>query len=1820
MSTCSILNRDTKEPKLFYKSNSGEVFSSLYDVLNNSTTSYEIGFKDVNEDFVTGATIPVFDKSTQEGRIQGYIRNGYLTGEQIAPNTFEATDSLAAEILESELILHNYQEYKRNGTSFEFGDFSVDINKLPETFKIQAESAQILLDKKLNKQERPVKYDGTQLQLMIESFMEKVGFSRMTIAEYKKKYQTKFGLEPDGEVFIDLQNKIIATVDGNITVDELSEEFSHFVIEAWNQDEIKRMLQTVNNTREYIEHAETYRQIYSKQISDPVLLEQAVRREVLGKMLAVSLQRDFNTDGRSETEMTFFRKLSQILRDFLAFFSKNLNDTLRQDVDNMARDIQNRLYNEKLQEALNPNQTPILTLMYSIDRATEDKIRSLIKNINQTYNSDLEKQVDQVFNTVLSTAVAANSKIDSLEDDEVLPAEIAANIDGVLDMEDFLSQVLSRFKKLSLKNIAGGNFNGVPLERVQAFRNMIVSKGERTMAQLNELKGSYKNMRENHDSRIVLSEMIQKYENKTEEEAEKMLENAQYGIDRLQADTSWFTRFFMHTGKMSNLFVRQMNIIVASLANSHNAANVESINRMINPLKEHRQKLRDFMKGGYFKSGTDERKRENARRAYELSILKEVYPDVYENMTDEEFLDIYQQYGIKELKNIDINFYKYKYLYDSGLKNQTWEDTKTVKYRTEFIEKMNKNNLGTAPWESSFFQSKVDLSMQRSKGDQRAYMEKQKSDSSPYDESGTLKKGFTAMFYGEVKQKYKGTPNEQYVVSTNPRFNMFGEGEPADRDIVFFYDNSSASSESASLAFHHMKWNSNSFGEINAEEKAQEKAQRKDNFRQEYEAFIRNLDRQELTPVQREKELRTWLNSSLMFEATEEYWDSFSQGGAGINFDAFRKVNNLSPEDRGLMERLEKNYKELGLKKQLILKKYKNLNDYKEVDIKSISQSDKMLIESIEDEMRRLVRDNSMDAEGNQNPTISLLFDKYDIQDLYKVSNRESNVNMNLAFRELFLEVTGTDFDDAGIKEYETFFKDMGVGRHGGTYANLKRDLKSGNKSSLVENYSDRARDLNLDPTNPDDIIKAFFISNSPSWYKRYDANNEYDSFIRDYHSGKIDIEKLVDDYLNSDNDQIIYNSQVLSQMQITPAFKFAVPFEPKIEDLYDEYKKTTDDKAKFEILQRMAGIENISSEYKEDISDITGNPENLKIYIMMMNLRLEILEKDRMLKKNFIFMMPQQRATNYERLESFARDKNKSEQIKDYVTEIMSFRPDDYEESYKSHKIPKYGYYRLKPEELTTDVFHSLVWGMSNANLHDQRVKHRADADAMLRAIENQEFTKGQKPTETNYYKIAKEMYDFNIHGKTVSKKIEVTVGNRTLDLSKMLFGLKNFGVFQALAFSPIVAATNLIGGMTQLTMNHIVGRRLHKGANTRALANLAKMLPSSIQDVGEFDPEARINKIMYSFGMHDLVERYANAKYNKVLRLLPQLGFSMMAITNFPLEAQTTLSKLMEYRLIDGKFTSWRQFMQTEKTKNPDIKNGELRERFDSYKDKSMYDFLDDSGNFRMDLLDNEGYKGDIMKEKVIVMGAIRNIAELTTMEIASYNEGEGGRNPLASFVLTLKKWMVLSTSMMFSGRRMDLEGEEEGLIYTPLHMYKLFKTAIKDKESFKEVYNNLDDVERMNIKTSATLTAMISTMFGIAMLLKGAADDDDEENNYLLQLSAYMVLRGLNEMGSSNIMLPESYYEAIQNPIMIGSTIKNMTNIVKFGDMGEEVQSGKYKGMDKYASGILKATFLKNPYSVSSADVIGQTRQSYEFFNKKGSLYHLFDLLPEPDKEEE
>lgn len=1801
---CSIVNQNTNEPRLFYRATNGETYSSLVDVLNNTTDSYEVGFMNEGDQFFGKMTVPVFDRSTQNGAIQHFIKNGYLNPSQIAPNTFEAVDGLSAEILNQELVVTNYNGFKRTGNTFEFGDFKPVVPKgSPAILNTQLDAIQTYLGMKNKKAEpKQANYTREELKSMIESFMKKIGVGVTSLETYKERYKTNFGIEPDAEALIDLNNKIIATVDGEITLDQLSEEFSHLVVESWNQEDINRMLQTVNNTREYIENAERYREVYSKQIKDPAKLEQAVRKEVLGKMLAESLQRNFTIENRTSTEVGFFNRLSQILSSFISFITNKLTPSLRTDVDNMAKELNNLLYNEALEDKLNLDFAPTLSVMYALSSERANTLKKIMTDLNSKTAKldDVKSEVLSAFSKAMVTAEGSYSQLEDIDSrGEMINHDLDVTIQSLLDSEALLTQLKSYSKSND-----------------KVFYREFGSLMDSTLNTLSDLRGLYKNIQESKEPILVAREIAKKYTNESDEKIDEILSDTKTGILATQRDANFLIRLFGHLSKTSNHLVNLLSMVVNDLQAKFKIEFMKDADTYASKLIKIRKTLGNYAKGIFYKSEIDNKKIYEDKRNYEFKILQEVYPDIYGDMTIEKYLEDNPE-GRRPSPST-AGYYEFEYKYRQGLAEQKWESQKSRDYTKQFMDRISSDDmlLGDSPWDSRLFQALLNYESELRKTNQsnkkyiqKVLLENRRNDSNPFHNDGSLKAGFTTAFYGQTKRDVEeGKLNKKFVVSTNPMFDLFGENSPKDADIVLIYNPAQADDES-SLAFGYMRWNNLSLKEAQRNKISNQEL--KDNFEVEYRRKISELEKQNLSPQDLDKQLKDWLSDALLFEPTDEYWDNFETGG--IDFTTFqsraRETDKLHMQDA-----LEKPYKELQLRKQLLLKKYKQPNDYKEVDVKSMSPLDKTEILNIEEEQKNL-RDQ-----------MSAMFERYDLN-MYKGSSNVSNLRFNTAFNELFEEVTGTTFFDADLKSLQSFFSNSDYGLSPEKYASffkLNKDLNNGVNTGFIENYKDIAVEMGLNPANNIDVLKAFLLNNSPVWYRRYDANSQYDNFIKDYNRGAIDIKSMVDSYLQNDSSQIVYNGASLDLMRISPSFRFTLAREADINDLYQQYQNETDNNRKYNILKEIAGIDNIDDEYKADISDILNNPEKLDTYLSIMDAQLRQLDKHRMLKKDYVFLRPQERKTSFERTEAFAKSEGKINQMKDYVKEMFTFRQDDLEESYKKDvenqtlKIPKYGFYRLKEEEITDDIFYGLVKGLENANHYEQRRLHWEDASSIVQAFNGLDFEKGKRPTDTSYHKMMTESIDFNFFGKSTSNKmeIEVPIMGRTFDLSKTLFQLKNMSIKFALAFSPVVAMTNVTSGLTQNAIMRIVGTNIYSKANDRAYSTMAKLLPDSMKDVGDFNPQSKINRIMYNFGIYNLADRYQNAKYNKALRLIPEASFGLMAVGNFALEAQVTLARLMDLRLIDGEFIAWRQYSIREKTKNPELTDKEIKANFESFRNNSMYDYLKDDGKYDTGKLEKDGYKGNIEKDQSITMSSIRSLAESTTMEIAKHHEGYGGRDPRWSFVLSLKKWLVLATSTMFSNKRYDYElgGYEEGLMYTPKYFADMIKAVIKDNQSFKEAYKSLDEVEKKNVKTAMTIGALMFALLGITAMLKKAADDDDDDENYLLQLATYMSLRNLNETFSGNVGVPAAYYDAVKNPIMLAQTVGNMKNIFDVGAIGQEVKSGKYKGMDKYVQGIVKLTWLKNPYVLSGSDVIAETRRGYEHFNEKDALYHIFSALPD------
>jgi len=1789
------LDEETKEPKLYFKGDNDNVYTNLSETLKNSSNSFSVGFLNAEGEFTSYLESPIYSEADIKGKTQSLVKNDYLKPTEKEENTFEAQDSLSAEMIEEDLAITNPFSYERNGNNFTVEEVasSKTYNQLIKEIGVIGATRLSLVNKFFDLKNKTIKpkevlYNENQLYNAIQSFMKRLGISETTIDNYKERYEAKFGIEPDANAFIDINNKIIATVNGKATLDELSEEVSHFIIEAWNQDEIARLLPYVKNASYYAQFAENYREIYSKQISDANEVENYVNKEILGKMLAESMKNNFSLDNKTEVERNLFERLGDILRNFINYIQNKITPKEVNDIDFFTKQVSNLLYNQELEanlERLNPQSTT--QIMYSISPRMDSILKRFGKQISRTINSgDLTEEAlairgaTTIFNDNL---IKADSLLDEVrkyvDSDTVIPSTIDILVSDLLgkreDLELLRTEAIREInRKPELKDL---------LSSTRQLADM-------TLQKIAELSGEVQ-LISSREPEIVAEELLKEIGENRRVVVDSVIDS----VRGAQRDTNWLGMNFAHVGKMSNAFISLMNQIVKRMLNKSEIDTNADFDTYAQKLLPYQQKLKNFFKGGSFISNVDNDKITEDKIKFEYSLRKEAGDETLDETTEEDFIKDYS--NVDKLDKNSKAYYIYDALYKERYSSQDWADTTLIPYYDNFIKNMKQiiGEEGLREGNSALYVTLKNYSDRRSQykeGDPLRKSENEqiaidrKSASNIFNKDGSIKEGLSYIRYSEAKAQ---GISDSDIVSTNPRL------ESTDNDFVVVIDRDIATPTVGKLAFDMLKWNS-----LNLSEKG-DKNLLKENFKNEYNKKLRSL--QNLNYHDRNTQLREWVKENIQFDMSDEYWNNLDF--EGINFEGLRNVVSSVVGDD--INRKEAELNTLKLQRANILKLYKVAGDYKEIAADKIPSDDKLAIEKLEIGILNLKND------------LSKVFDEYGI----KMYSQESSpiVELNQSFYEIFEKEIGIRYEDSTFNQKRTFFSGQ-YGMSSERYAmflNFQRLLNQDNTlSSRAERQINKYRNLAKDPSSNESISEAYLRANAPSWYKRYDANTEYGNFVRDFNIGAISVEDLVKNYLETDS--FNYNGVPLDMMQINPAFKFTLAKNATTSELYEEYKNMpdntlTDLRDKFNQLMVMGGNMNLKNITKQDLSFITDNEENLRAYVYMMDYHLRSLDVSNSLTQNNVFTRPQKRKGGLERYQTIVTKGDKVNQLKDALKEKFQYREDDFEDAYKSQQLPKYGLYRVDPSELTDDILGSLIWFNAQSNNYNSRMKSYGLALKAMSALSNQSFDKGKQGVETNYYKVAKGMLDYNFYGKTTTMKIETNILGQKIDLAKVLMGFKGFAITQALAFSPIVALTNVISGVTQNQFLKWTGKNIYSPADDRAQLILAPLTANSTSDIGKLAPTSKLNKLMYQFGVYNIEERFKNADFNRTARLIPEAGFGMMAVGNYLLQSRVVLSKLMEVRLIDGKFQSWRDYTLEQKRLNPNITNSELKSKFNESKEKSMYDYLDDNGKFQTDKLEADGYDGNIENDKLRVVSRIQDIGEQVTMEIRKHNEGEAARSPFWSFALSLKKWLILANTQMFSRRRLDLEsgGEEEGLIFSYKNMFDLVNRARKENISMAQAYRELDEVQQKNIRTTGIITASMTVLLALAFMLKKLADDDDEKDNYALQLGNYMLLRNLNEVSSSNLGIANSLYESVQTPVSTISVFKNLGKILDVRDIGQETTRGKYKGMDKYLTSWVKLTAAKNVFTLKDAETIKTTRTGYEFFNTNQSLYSIFSLLP-------
>jgi len=228
------------------------------------------------------------------------------------------------------------------------------------------------------------------LMRRLTDFANKLGISTQKMEDYVKQYQQRNGVPASVEALADMFNKIIA-ISNTGTVEDFTEEIAHFAVEYFNgQESIQDMVDNVDKTVAYKTYAETYRNLYSKQGLTGEALENKVRREIVGKILAQKILDNFAENETNLSERGIFSVLRKLFGQFLDLFA--ITDSNRQFFVEFGQTL-DYIAQSVTDDTMFSNFTPRESKEVYYSATKEDKV---IKRSLEATQKELEEKFRQI--------------------------------------------------------------------------------------------------------------------------------------------------------------------------------------------------------------------------------------------------------------------------------------------------------------------------------------------------------------------------------------------------------------------------------------------------------------------------------------------------------------------------------------------------------------------------------------------------------------------------------------------------------------------------------------------------------------------------------------------------------------------------------------------------------------------------------------------------------------------------------------------------------------------------------------------------------------------------------------------------------------------------------------------------------------------------------------------------------------------------------------------------------------------------------------------------------------------------------------------------------------------------------------------------------------------------------------------------------------------------------------------------------------------------------------------------------------------------------
>lgn len=1609
-----------------------------------------------------------------------------------------------------------------------------------------------------------------ELQEKLLNLLNKLGVKTTSIDKWAEKYQQKNGYEASAKALADLSNNIVAFKDGVITQEELLEEVSHFIIATLPQEEIANQKRNVHRTQEWTDYAEQYFEIYGETLQGEEL-EDAVREEILGKVLANSLKDNF----ARENQPTLEGGIVATLRDFFQNFFNRVFDFFQPSYQNDLETFTAQVYRDLMNDSLN------------VDIRNKENKRYVLYSVGNisALSTVLQKQYETLLNQQYALANSPSNKntLNRLKEtiqkaDEVSLKNSAMQLVGVAN-----SQVNALSRALESADKSSRHFtpqeNGVYQSMVSRVEPMLAQVREmiddkaiqsqvtQVLEKLSTIKGRVPAT--NQKARDLIVERVIRKNNMTNEQAQKYREYIDNISKRVEYDTGWL---HAHLGGLINARDGLLNLagdIIERTVYQERTTHQNQTKPFINALEaiglsesNIPKTLKKLLYNGSIINEKDPAKvlkvdQEDKARILSEVLGEEISPETVEQKLEElnkQLIELNTQ-TTEDPTNIEKQAQRDKLQTQLNDFDRLFRQTVTQRFNSyfdpEYLERLNKFSLnigGIKIDRNSIPQSVLDL------------------DKMYRAQIGEIRKmgELTSSDIAEIKNITKQKINE-----SNPRYAdgrlKRGVLENYDRNLKKFYytfDESVINTISSEDSFEAQKViGLQNLMLLNSEFYKGEG--REDGIPQKF------LDALEDFPTEQEKLDFLYNNANISFP--QEFWENFDPNQSLVA----RLLDLNTPEASVFAEQIREQQAIISS----ILRGNKNLNNPSEVDVFDMSEVETASIreaQSILETKTAEARNLLEETETVENEAVSTTNEAYrkDLQS----NGIEANTRQEIDFIQKHVTPNGRASID-----------------------NLRRNLERiKNGQSVI--MTDFLNNLIGERTDYDNILSEYARRKLLPYYKRTEPQG-FTEALQNLRERVAQNEKgAVLDYVNS------------GTIQVRPSWSYYDSM-ANVNPKWLENRDAQKDQYTEEYLRKVRNDEYYTRYGIGEDGVATKNLQEYQARQILLEYHEQSLENYGIPTSHDRYQIPQFLRSAVRRLTDGS---NKLKSLKEIASDMTGIREDEADlgqdiagnlakKGDSNLTVPMYGVRKLKDQEDVTDEL-LLSYTMFNQQsaLYKARRENISDMLVLEDFILSRDYV-GKKAEATHTYKMFNSFLKANFYGVKESFSQEVSVLGKKVDLGKLARTFNNWVRFSNLA-GITVPLTSAFQGKVQEILETMVGEVLDPIAYAEANKEFRRKASKAAGEVIKFNGKSELNVYGERFGLYNLTERFENSYMGKGVRAGLKSSSLLHSLGNFPVTTTSMLSVLFDYRFYGNEVVTFKQYKEI----NPAGTKEEWK-KLEFFKDSIPVK----DGTIQPDykgISEKLGLSEEETASRVdLIMEGISNRVASAVQRIDSaipaQQKSLASRDSRAAFLLLHTNWFWLGIQYKTKNRHYNISEQsfQEGNWRSAYNLINnVLRNVAKPKEIKKIWDENLaDPVTRRNLRRTVAELGVANALALVAILLANMADSD-EDPAYLLTMAEYFSQRVAVEQISSTLALPLQVQEMSSDPLIAKRKLEDLLNIDLFSI--DVIEQGSFSGDTRQYRWFSKNLPFIKDYN-RFRDFRGAT-DTYAFFNLNDRNKNIFN----------